>query len=58
MAADGIENPPVFDPPAGFSNHPFFERKLRYGTARDSIGRNRLAAYTIHECDECRPRHQ
>ena len=46
-AAVGVGNPLVLDPLAGFPNSPYFNRKLRFMSGMDSIGRIRLAAFTI-----------
>ncbi|QNJ59334.1 hypothetical protein SEA_MRMIYAGI_122 [Mycobacterium phage MrMiyagi] len=49
QAAVGSGNPPIFDPSAGFPNHPFFNRNLRFVSASDSRGRIRLCALTIED---------
>lgn len=43
----GIGNPLVFDPPAGFPNPSYFNRKLRFRSVIDVTGRIRLSALTI-----------
>ncbi|AVD99745.1 hypothetical protein HWB51_gp067 [Mycobacterium phage Cuke] len=48
-AAVGDGNPPILDPSAGFPNHPFFDRKLRFVSASDTKGRIRLCALTVDE---------
>lgn len=48
-AAVGVGNPLVLDPLAGFPNPPYFNRKLKFTSALDGMGRIRLAAFTIGE---------
>lgn len=48
-AAVGNGNPPVFDPLAGFPNSPFFNRKLKFCSTFDALGRVRCSAFTIHD---------
>lgn len=49
QAAVGVGDHSVIDPLSGFPNDPFFNRKLRFVSATDSMGRIRLAALTTQE---------
>jgi len=48
MAANGSGNPSVFDPLAGYPNHPYFNRDLLFTSAKDMVGRTKLAAISHH----------